>query len=122
MRLQARVLTCIVMLIAAGCGGTSQPPLCEQAEMLLEPDAISPPPPKHWGDMTLAGARLLYVSRECGDRVTETREQLCAAHREAIIAFAENPSVRKREGRAEALHQNLRVYNNAGCQPTLDVD
>ncbi len=78
--------------------------------------------PRDWGVMMLAGSRLLYVTQECGVRVSEILEELCVTLADSIHVFAASPTVPKGENRDTAIRQSSTVYRDNGCQPPLTID
>ncbi|MCP4277134.1 MAG: hypothetical protein GY779_12365 [Gammaproteobacteria bacterium] len=78
--------------------------------------------PRDWGNLMLAGARLVYVTHECGDRVREPKEQLCVTLNNMLQVYVENPMVPAGKNRDTAISQSSDVYQRANCSPSLNIN
>ena len=95
---------------------------CQQATRLIDLADEGTITPRDWGVMMLAGSRLLYVSQECGARVSETIENLCITLADSIRVFAASPTVPTGKNRDTAIRQSSKVYWSNGRQPLLTID
>jgi len=95
--------------------------VCAQPESLLDMEDQGILRPRTWGEMMLAGARVVYVQNDCGSRINAPMEQLCEQLAGKIQVFAEAPNVPPGEKRTLAINQGLDMYSQGGCQPTLDI-
>jgi hypothetical protein len=119
------VLVLLFPLLIAACGSPDKPTantaqFCQQAESVMHQAENGPPFTHHdWGKLMLAGARLIYVTKDCGDRVKESKPQLCADVRESMQVFIANPKIPDGINRATAINQNRRAYEKAACELPL---
>ncbi len=95
---------------------------CRQATKFIDLADEGTITPRDWGNMMLAGSRLLYVTQECGTRVSETREELCVTLADSIRVFAASPTVPAGDNRDTAIRQSSKVYRSNGCHPSLTID
>jgi hypothetical protein len=114
-----------VLLVACGSpdgSSVKNAKLCLQAESFIDRAEQGPAfTHRDWGNLMLAGARLVYVTNECGDRVNESKSQLCADVRETMQLFVNNPKIPAGPNRTTAINQSSRSYANAACEPPLTV-
>jgi hypothetical protein len=117
------VLSFLVACEDSNNSAGTQVQYCEQASAFMDKaeneGSLSP---RDWGNLMLAGARLVYVDNECGDRINESPEKLCAALHNTMQVFVNNPMVPKGKNRDSAIQLNSDVYRRAECQPLLEND
>jgi hypothetical protein len=123
------VLTFMIALLLLSCSdaptgqqsGNQQ--FCAQANGFLDKEASGEPrKSRPWGEMMLAGARLVYVTRSCGERVATSKKELCAGLFSAAHAFAASKNVPRGKNRDAAINQNLGAYAAGGCEPELLIE
>jgi hypothetical protein len=100
-----------------------QLPYCQQAVGFMDKaENDGPLSPRDWGNLMHAGARLVYVTNECGDRVREPKEKLCATLNNMLQVYVNNPMVPAGKNRDTAISQSSGVYQGANCSPPLNIN
>ena len=106
-----------------GAQQSGNEPFCAMANEFLDKEASGEPVKlRLWDDMMLAGARLVYVTRSCGERVATSKEELCAGLFAAAHAFAASENVPRGTNRDTAINQNVGAYVAGGCEPELLIE
>jgi hypothetical protein len=114
-------------VLLVSCGSPDGSPvktaqLCQQAENFVDKAEQGPAlTHRDWDNLMLAGARLIYVTNECGDRVKEPKSQLCADVRETMQVFVNNPKIPAGVNRTTAINQSRLAYEKAACELPLIV-
>jgi hypothetical protein len=76
---------------------------------------------RDWVNLMLAGARLIYATNQCGDRVAGSKENLCAEVKNAMQVFVGNPMVLHGEKRDTAIKTTSLAYEGAECEAALNI-
>ena len=98
----------------------SQP--CLQANAFIDNAESNPPEgSSDWVNLMLAGARLVYVTNQCGNRVVASKEKLCINLQTAMQVFVANPMVPHGENRDTAIKTTSRAYEAAACEVPLSL-
>lgn len=101
---------------------TRQAQYCQQANSFMdEVENNGPLSPRDWGNLMHAGARLVYATNICGDRIMESKEDLCATLNDMLQVYVNNPMVPLGKNRDMAINQSSGVYQRARCEPPLDI-
>jgi hypothetical protein len=99
----------------------SQP--CLQTNAFIDNAENDPPAgSRDWVNLMLAGARLVYVTNQCGDRVAESKGELCANLQTAVQVFVTNPMIPHGENRDTAIKTTSRAYEAAACEAPLSLN
>jgi len=88
---------------------------CSQANEFIDREEAGGLQPRVWAKMMLAGARLVYVSNDCGQRITQSVSQLCGELELAIDEFVTSKKIPAGKNRDTALRQSRAAYVAGGC-------
>ena len=86
---------------------------CSQANLMLDRDEAGELQPRVWAKMMIAVARLVYVSKDCGQRVSLPIGQLCGELERAIEEFSTDKIIPAGENRDTALQKSQTAYDRA---------
>ena len=93
-----------------------------QANAFIDRTENDPPAgSRDWVNLMLAGARLVYVTNQCGDRVAESKGELCTNLQTAMQVFVTNPMVPHGANRDTAIKTTSRAYEAAACEAPLSL-